>query len=80
MKIVFYIIIFVIVFLFTANTQITFKPFSISLPYWHKPVGLLLVVIGIYVFNIGENISEYKRGYKNGIKDTIELIKDKLEV
>lgn len=30
MKIVFYIIIFVIALLFTANTQITFKPFSIS--------------------------------------------------
>lgn len=46
-----------IVFLFTANTQITFKPFSISLPYWYKPVGLLLVVIGIFVFGIGENMS-----------------------
>lgn len=75
MKTLFYIIIFVIVFLFTANTQITFKPFSISLPYWYKPVGLLLVVIGIFVFGIGENMSEYKRGYKDGINKTIELIK-----
>lgn len=78
MKTLFYIIIFVIVFLFTANTQITFKPFSISFPYWYKPVGLLLVVIGIFVFGIGENMSEYKRGYKDGINKTIELI-EKIE-
>ena len=78
MKTLFYIIIFVIVFLFTANTQITFKPFSISLPYWYKPAGLLLVVIGIFVFGIGENMSEYKRGYKDGINKTIELI-EKIE-
>lgn len=77
MKIAFYIILFVVSFLFIAHTQITFKPFSISLPYWHRAVGISLVVFGVLIYNIGETISGYKKGYEDGIEKTIKYLIDK---
>lgn len=79
MKITFYIIIFIIIFFFITHTQITLKPFSISFPYWHRSVGLLLVFIGILIFNIGELASGYKKGYKDGMDKVIEYLNKKVK-
>lgn len=51
---------FILMFLFLGHANISFKPFSISIPYWHRAVGITLVVIGVCVYNIGERFSGYK--------------------
>ena len=61
------------IFLVISNTQITFKPFSISLPYWHRAISIFLISIGIWLYNIGE----YRKGYEAGIEKTIKYIEDK---
>lgn len=38
-NIIFGIVIFIVTLLFIWNTNISFKPFSISIPYWHRAVG-----------------------------------------
>ena len=42
MKTILFTIIFIIALLWVGDLTITFKPFSISLPGWYKPVGILL--------------------------------------
>lgn len=74
-----YLIVFAILFLFTGHFSISFNPFSISLPYWNRSVGLLLVIIGFMIYNIGERASGYKDGFDDAIKTFTELIEKKGE-
>lgn len=71
---------FIVAFLAIANMQISFKPFVISLPYWHRAVGLILIVIGLVVYNIGENLNGYKKGFQEGVKSTIHYIEDNTKI
>lgn len=64
--------------LFLGHANISLKPFSISIPYWHRAVGITLVVIGVCVYNIGERFSGYKEGLKDGTELVIKYAKDKM--
>lgn len=64
-------IICIIALLWVGDLTITFKPFSISLPGWHKALGIILFVFAMAVYNIGE----YKHGFDDGAKECIEAIK-----
>lgn len=71
------VLLFILMFLFFGQVSISFKPFSISLPYWHRSVGIMLVVIGVCVYNIGEHTSGYKKGLKAGSEVVIKLLERK---
>lgn len=70
---------FIIMILFLGHANISFKPFSISIPYWHRAVGITLVVIGVCVFNVGERFSGYKEGLKDGVDKTMQMLDNKLK-
>lgn len=72
------LLLFILMFLFFGQVSISFKPFSISLPYWHRAVGITLVVIGVCVYNIGEHSSGYKKGLNDGVELTIKYAKEKI--
>lgn len=72
------VVFFILLFLFAGQVSISFKPFSISLPYWHRAVGIILVVIGVCVYNIGEYTSGYKKGLKAGSEVVIKLLESKI--
>lgn len=72
------LVLFILMFLFFGHLTISFKPFSISLPYWHRAVGITLVVIGVCVYNIGEHSSGYKKGLNDGVELTIKYAKEKI--
>lgn len=55
--------------LFIGHISISVKPFSISLPYWHRSIGLVLIVVGFLFFNVGE----YTKGYADGLKKGCEM-------
>lgn len=61
--------------LFVGNISVSIKPFSISIPFWHRSVGLILVIIGFILYNVGEQTSEYKRGWDDCIKAVENCIK-----
>ena len=65
---IFFIAIFIIAVLFIGHFRLTFSPFSISLPYWHRALGVVLIVAGCLVYNIGENVAGYKKGLDNGME------------
>lgn len=79
MKMIFYIAIFIVSLLFIGQIQITFKPFAISLPYWHRSLGLFLIVVGLLVYNIGEQMRGYTYGYTDGMNHVIDELEKRIE-
>ena len=60
MKTILFTIICIIALLWVGDLTITFKPFTISLPGWYKPVGILLFILSMAVYTTGD----YTKGYK----------------
>lgn len=75
MKTIIFTIICIIALLWVGDLTITFKPFSISLPGWHKPVGILLFFLSMAVYTIGEYTKGYKQGFDDGIKNVLKYLK-----
>ena len=78
MKTILFTIICIIALLWVGDLTITFKPFSISLPGWYKPVGIILFVLAMAVYNIGEYAKGYKHGFDDGIKNVLKYLKRKI--
>jgi len=77
MKTILFISTCIIALLWVGDLTITFKPFSISLPGWYKPVGIILFVLAMAVYNIGEYAKGYKQGFDYGIKKCVEILEKK---
>ena len=75
MKTIIFTIICIIALLWVGDLTITFKPFSISLPGWHKALGIILFIFAMAVYTIGEYTKGYKQGFDDGVKKCIETIK-----
>ena len=76
---IFFIAIFVIAVLFIGHFRLTFSPFSISLPYWHRALGVVLIVVGCLIYNIGEHMSGYKKGLDGGMEIVLKQLKKRYE-
>lgn len=74
MKVALFIISTIIVFLYIGHFSLTIKPFNISLLYWHRSVGVVIIVVGFIVFNAGERLAGYKEGFQDGLKKSIEIL------
>lgn len=77
MKTILFTIICIIALLWVGDLTITFKPFSISLPGWYKPVAILLFWLSMAVYTIGERTKGYKQGFDDGVKKCIEILEKK---
>lgn len=75
MKTILFISACIIALLWVGDLTITFKPFPISLPGWHKALGILLFFLSMAVYNIGEYTGGCKQGFDDGIKECIEILK-----
>lgn len=75
MKTILFISICIIALLWVGDLTITFKPFSISLPGWYKPIGIILFCLSVAVYNIGEYTRGYKQGFDDGIKNVLKYLK-----
>lgn len=71
-------VLFIFMLLSFGQVSISFKPFSISIPYWHRAVGFVLVISGILVYNIGEHSAGYKKGLNDGVDLVIKYAKEKI--
>lgn len=65
--------------LFLGHISISIRPFSLSLPYWHRSIGLVLIVVGFIIFNFGEYAKGYNDGLKKGCEMTTSEFKQMLE-
>mgnify|MGYP002977106794 CR=1 FL=1 len=78
MKTIILAIICIIALLWVGDLTITFKPFSISLPGWHKALGIILFVFAMAVYTIGEYTKGYKQGFDDGIKNVLKYLRRKI--
>ena len=76
-NLIFFLAIFIISALFIGHFRLTFSPFSVSFPYWHRAVGVILIVAGCLVYNIGEHISGYKKGLDEGMEIVLKELKER---
>lgn len=60
-----------------GKLEITFNPFSISMPYWYRAIGWFLIWFGAMLLVVGERNNAYKDGFEQGSKITIKIIKEK---
>lgn len=76
-NLIFFLAILIISALFIGHFRLTFSPFSVSFLYWHRTVGVILIVVGCLVYNIGEHISGYKKGLNEGMEIVLKELKKK---
>ena len=68
--------------LYVGHLSITIKPFTVQLPYWHRSLGLFLLILSFIVYNAGERAKGYidgMIGMKEGERIVLELLKKKTE-
>lgn len=76
-NLILFLAIFIISALFIGHFRLTFSPFSVSLPYWHRTVGVILIVAGCLVYNIGERVSGYKKGLDEGVEIVLKELQER---
>lgn len=79
LKICIYSIILLLFVLFISNLSISFNPFKISLPDWHKGLGVVLLILGFIIYGSGEYYKGYIEGAKKGIEKVIYKFKSNCE-
>ena len=65
--------------LYVGRFSITIKPFTVQLPYWHRSLGLFLLILSFIVYNAGEHAKGYLDGLKEGERIIFDLLKKKTE-
>ncbi|GAB6867013.1 MULTISPECIES: hypothetical protein [Bacteroidaceae] len=65
--------------LYVGHLSITIKPFTVQLLYWHRSLGLFLLILSFIVYNAGEHAKGYVDGLKEGERKVLELLKKKTE-
>lgn len=61
-ELIVYLVILVILFLFIADTRITFSPFSFKILHLWKAIGWITVAIGVIMITKDAEITAYKKG------------------
>ncbi|UYU94456.1 hypothetical protein KQP56_17720 [Bacteroides thetaiotaomicron] len=65
--------------LYVGYLSITIKPFTAQLPYWHRSLGLFLLILSFIVYNAGEHAKGYLDGLRESERIILELLKKKTE-
>ena len=76
-NLIFFLAIFIISAIFIGHFRLTFSPFSVSFLYWHRAVGVILIVAGCLVYNIGERVSGYKKGLDEGVEIVLKELQER---
>lgn len=71
------IVAFVIVAAFVGHMEINLSPFSIKLPMWHRVVCMILLLVTYILWNLGKRQDAYSKGLQEGMRITLEQIKEK---
>lgn len=77
MRTTIYIILSIVILLWLGGFTVTFKPFTVSLPDWHKPLAFLLLWLAMLAYTVGEYTKGYAEGFSNGVDRVIEEIENR---
>ncbi|MDD3038851.1 hypothetical protein [Bacteroides sp.] len=70
-------VILLVCLVYAGHLSITVKPFTNQLPYWHRSLGLFLLILSFIVYNTGERAKGYADGLEEGKRIVLELLKRK---
>jgi len=68
-EIVIYSLILVIMFLFLADTKVTFSPFTFKMFHLWKAVGWITIAVGVFMVSKDAEITAYKKGSMDTIQE-----------
>jgi len=68
-EIVIYSLILVIMFLFLADTKVTFSPFTFKMFHLWKAVGWITIAAGVFMVSKDAEITAYKKGSMDTIQE-----------
>lgn len=71
------IVIAVITAALLGHLEININPFYVRLPMWHRVVCMILLLITYILWNFGERQDAYSKGLQEGMRITLEQIKEK---
>lgn len=64
---------------FIGHLEISFSPFYIRLPMWHRVIAVLCFSAALAFWSIGDRRDAYSKGLKRGMEITFEQIKERLK-
>lgn len=73
-NLIIYFILLIAFFLILGNLEIKFNPFSIKIPDWWKPTGIILITIGVIFLVVGYGSKRYMDGFKKGSEEVMQII------
>jgi len=78
MKILFNILVPIATLLYIGGLQVSFSPFSVSLPKWILSLGWLFLGIGFILIMAYFQHEGWKDGYTEASKDLLEVVKEEI--
>lgn len=72
------IVAFMVVAAFIGHLEISFSPFKVSLPMWHRVIAVVLFGAAFALFSVGERRDAYSEGLKRGMEITLNKIKKEI--
>ena len=79
MKTVLTIVVCVVFFLVLGDTTIQFKPFRINIEHWYRPVAIILMMLALIIYTVGEHTKGYKEGLNQGVEQVFNELKKQKE-
>ena len=61
-EIIIYSLILVVMFLFLADTKVTFSPFTFKMLHLWKAIGWITIALGVFMVSKDAEITAYKKG------------------
>ena len=68
-EIAIYLVILVVMFLFLADTKVTFSPFTFKMHHTWKAVGWITIVLGVFMVSKDAEITAYKKGSNETLQE-----------
>lgn len=73
------ILLVTVLFLFLADTKITFSPFAFKCAHWMKAVGWVIIAIGVAFVVSDASEAKYAQGLKDGSDYTVKELEKSIK-
>ena len=74
MKVIVYLVLLIVFFLYLGHTEISFSPFRIKIIEWYKPLGIIIMIIGFLIYTAGSERKSFKDGWTKAKNEIINKI------
>lgn len=76
MKVIVNLVLLIVFFLYLGHTEISFSPFRIKIIEWYKPLGIIIMTVGFFIYTVGNERKSFKDGWTKAKNEIINKITD----